>query len=419
MNQQTILTLRDVCTNASRRFSPPPDGKVWFINTGDVDHGIFTHNNLSDWESLPGQAKKAITAGDILYSEIRPGNGRYAFVEKDYPHAVVSTKFMVIEALDCILPRYLYHVLTSSQLQSEMKLIAESRSGTFPQITFDSIAHLELHVPAIAEQQSVYSLLDVVEGRIRTNQKMNQTLEEIAKAIFKSWFVDFDPVRAKAEGRPTGLPPEISDLFPDELVDSEVGEIPRGWEPTLAGDLFDCLDSKRVPLSGNERAKRQGAIPYYGATGVIDYVDDFIFEGTYLLIGEDGSVERQDGTAFSQYVSGKVWINNHAHVLVGKDSVSTEFLFLAFQFVKVSPYVTGAVQLKISQKNLRSIPITSPTTHISNCFQRIIAPIFQRRLILEKENQVLSDLRDTLLPKLISGELRIPDAEKFLEKAGI
>ena len=419
MSGGVMLPLGEICRNASRRFAPPEDGKVWFINTGDVEGGRFTHNDLSDWEGLPGQAKKAVVEGDILYSEIRPGNGRYAFVDQQYPNAVVSTKFMVIEASESILPKYLYHVITSPELQNAMKLIAESRSGTFPQITFDSIAHLELMVPSKPEQLAVSSLLDAIEGRIRNNQKMNQTLEEIAKAIFKSWFVDFDPVRAKAEGRPTDLPPAISDLFPDELVDSEIGEIPKGWSPSVAGDLFDCLDRKRIPLSGNDRAKRQGSIPYYGATGIIDHVDDHIFDGTYLLIGEDGSVEKKDGTAFSQYVSGKIWVNNHAHVLIGKGSISTEFLYLAFQFVKVSPFVTGAVQLKISQTNLRSIPITSPPPEISEQFQKIVAPMFERRLLLEKENFCLAELRDTILPKLISGELRIPDAEKFLEEAGI
>ena len=158
------------------------------------------------------------------------------------------------------------------------------------------------------------------------------------------------------------------------------------------------------------------AISYYR---FFSLVYDHIFNGTYLLIGEDGSVEKEDGTAFSQYVSGTIWVNNHAHVLIGKGSISTEFLYLAFQFVKVSPFVTGAVQLKISQTNLRSIPITSPSPEISEQFQEIVAPMFERRLLLEKENLCLSDLRDTLLPKLISGELRITDAEKFLEEAGI
>lgn len=278
---------------------------------------------------------------------------------------------------------------------------------------------LPVFLPSLSDQKAIAHILGTLDDKIELNQRMNQTLEDISKTIFKSWFVDFDPVRAKAEGRPTGLPPEISDLFPDELVDSEIGEIPKGWSPSVAGDLFDCLDRKRVPLSGNDRAKRQGSIPYYGATGVIDHVDDHIFDGTYLLIGEDGSVEKEDGTAFSQYVSGKIWVNNHAHVLIGKGSISTEFLYLAFQFVKVSPFVTGAVQLKISQTNLRSIPITSPSPEISEQFQGIVAPMFERRLLLEKENLCLAELRDTLLPKLISGELRIPDAEKLLEEAGI
>ena len=386
------------------------------LRVTDIKSGSVTTDNckLVDNETYAEFAKRYVPSdGDIVITRVG-SYGNVAYVGDS--NFCLGQNTAAIVPKD-ITPRYLYYVLSSPFGKRAIEnLVVGSTQKT---LSLRAIKSLPVPRHGVENEKAIAQILGTLDDKIELNQKMNQTLEEIAKAIFKSWFVDFDPVRAKAEGRPTGLPSEISDLFPDELVDLEIGEIPRGWSPSVAGDLFDCLDRKRIPLSGNDRAKRQGSIPYYGATGVIDHVDDHIFDGTYLLIGEDGSVEKEDGTAFSQYVSGKIWVNNHAHVLIGKGSISTEFLYLAFQFVKVSPFVTGAVQLKISQTNLRSIPITSPSPEISEQFQEIVAPMFERRLLLEKENLCLAELRDTLLPKLISGELRIPDAEKFLEEVGI
>jgi type I restriction enzyme S subunit len=143
------------------------------------------------------------------------------------------------------------------------------------------------------------------------------------------------------------------------------------------------------------------------------------FDGIYLLIGEDGSVERGDGTAFSQYVSGKIWVNNHAHVLTGAKSISTEHLYLYFQFIQVAPYVTGAVQLKISQGRLNSIPVVVAPPGINDCFSGLIRQLFDRKITVGTEISTLGSLRDALLPKLISGEIQIPDAEKMLEEVGV
>ena len=144
-----------------------------------------------------------------------------------------------------MLPRYLYHCLTSPKVEEEMKRIAESRSGTFPQITFDSVAHIEIGIPDLRSQQLISSFLDSLESNIELNRKTNETLEGIAKALFKSWFVDFDPVRAKAEGRPTGLPDEISELFPDSFEESELGEfgVQRGCT------IMKLPDARRLSTS--------------------------------------------------------------------------------------------------------------------------------------------------------------------------
>jgi type I restriction enzyme S subunit len=291
--------------------------------------------------------------------------------------------------------------------------------SAIPSTSRDSFYGLPVALPPLHEQRSIVKILGTLDDKIELNRKTNETLEGIAKALFRSWFVDFDPVRAKAEGRPTGLPEEIIELFPDSFEDSELGEIPRGWEIQSIGEISINHDSKRVPVSGSDRAKRKGSFPYYGATGIVDWIDDFLLDGTYLLIGEDGSVERDDGTAFSQYVNGKIWVNNHAHVLTGLNSITTEQLYLYFQFIQVAPYVTGAVQLKISQGRLNSIPVAVAPIALNEYFSGIIQNLLERRISIERENSSLALIRDTLLPKLISGELRVPDAEKMLEEVGI
>lgn len=277
--------------------------------------------------------------------------------------------------------------------------------------------------------------LMVFNDKIELNRQINQTLEQIAHAIFKSWFVDFEPVKAKVEANAAGrdperaamcaisgkpepelnqLPPEqyqqsaaTAALFPDELVESELGLIPKGWEVSDFGAVSTCYDKHRIPLSSREREKKKGLIPYYGATSVMDYVDEAIFDGVYLLLGEDGSVLREDGTPFVQYIWGKSWVNNHAHVLQGSNGVSTEQLMLFISMQNISAYVTGAVQLKLNQKNMNSIPFIKAPNEVNESFSALIAPLYAQHRSLVEGVRNLTEIRDTLLPKLLSGEIEI------------
>src|SRR5690554_5105253 len=128
------------------------------------------------------------------------------------------------------------------------------------------------------------------------------------------------------------------------------------WPMRPLGEIVNNYDARRIPLSSRERENRRGPFPYYGATGVMDHVDDYLFEGLHLLVAEDGSVERPDGTPFLQLVDGKFWVNNHAHVLKGKTDDDTKYIYYALQTVPIRPYVSGSVQAKLSQANLNRVP---------------------------------------------------------------
>lgn len=382
-----------------------------FLNTSDILHGKFLHRTYSAVKDWPGQAKKSIRRDDILFSEIRPANGRWAYVDHDAEDFVVSTKLMVIRARpDRVYPKFLYQFLTSSRITKWLQHLAESRSGTFPQITFDQVATLELPLPPPAEQRAIAEVIGALDDKILLNGKINSTLEAMARALFQSWFVDFDPVRAKLDGRkPAGMDSGISGIFPASFQDSSLGKIPAGWRATTLGEVIDISDSKRIPLSGRERETRQGKYPYHGAASVMDYVDDFLFDGIYLLMGEDGSVINEDGTPVLQYVWGKFWVNNHAHVLQGKNGISTEHLFLHLKGCNIAPFVNGAVQPKLNQGNMNRIAFVLPTPEVCNAFTRIIQPLFDQIRANSEQSRILAHQRDTLLPKLLSGELSIAD----------
>ena len=186
--------------------------------------------------------------------------------------------------------------------------------------------------------------------------------------------------------------------------------LPTEWYKGTVEDIIEFHDSKRIPLSGQARQKMEKkTYPYYGAASLMDYVDDYIFEGKYLLLGEDGTVVDAAGFPILQYVWGKFWVNNHAHILTGKHGFTVESLMLLFRRTPVKSIVTGAVQPKISQANLKSIPVVIPSEAVLSELNNAIEPLFSQIRVNIEENKSLAALRDALLPKLMSGEIDVSD----------
>lgn len=177
------VTLGDVSKNASVTFDFKRTHEVIFINTGDVLEGDFLHSSRSSHVGLPGQAKKSIRPDDILFSEIRPANKRYAYVDFDSSDYVVSTKFMIIRASAEIHPRLLYRILTANETLAEFQLQAESRSGTFPQITFDSISHLPIVLPPMEIQIAFQRAVESIDARIKLNKEESRTLANLRDTL--------------------------------------------------------------------------------------------------------------------------------------------------------------------------------------------------------------------------------------------
>jgi type I restriction enzyme S subunit len=198
-------------------------------------------------------------------------------------------------------------------------------------------------------------------------------------------------------------------LYKDRIIDMQPfdGEMPDNWHLGTVSEIVELHDSKRIPLSSRERADLAKIYPYYGATSVMDYVDRYLFDGIYLLLGEDGTVVDSKGFPILQYVEGKFWVNNHAHIITGKNGFSVELLYLLFSLTSVQSIVTGAVQPKISQANLNKVPVIVPSDDELKAFDATVQPVFAQIRNLRAENDRLATTRDTLLPRLMSGELDV------------
>lgn len=388
MGEWKTYRLGDLCDSISNTYRGKAQNVV-LINTSDVLEGKCLNHRKEPNKNLKGQFKKTFQQGDILYSEIRPSNKRFAYIDFDATDYIASTKLMVLRANEKIRPLYLYYILQSQVVIDELQMLAESRSGTFPQITFSELSLLTTELPDIDSQDKIINILKSLDDKIELNRRLNANLEAQAQALFRSWFVDFEPFR---DG---------------PFVDSELGKIPQGWKVGNLLDIAELFDYKRKPLSSREREKMQKIYPYYGATSIMDFVDNYIFDGIYLLMGEDGSVANAHGYPYLQYVSGKFWPNNHAHVMQGKNGYTTEMLHCLLLKKNITSIVTGAVQPKISQANMKKILVPLAPDKICSAFADLISPIYSTRRNSEKEISNLSALRDTLLPKLMTGEINL------------
>lgn len=296
-----------------------------------------------------------------------------------------STEFMVFRAKEETDPDFLYYLIISPIIREPAIKSMVGSSGR-QRVQTDVVQKLMVRVPDLNTQRAIAGILKSLDDKIAENRKINNNLEQQAKVLYKDWFFDFSPF-------------------------SSDGNLPNGWHFGTVGDIIQLHDSKRVPLSGAERDKMAKVYPYYGATSLMDYVDNYLFDGIYLLLGEDGTVVDGLGFPILQYVYGQFWVNNHAHIITGKEGFSVEELYLFFSLTNIKSIVTGAVQQKVSQQNLKKVPAIIPSKQALSAFDEIIQPIFAQIRNLRDENANLSQLRDTLLPKLMSGELDVSDID--------
>lgn len=394
---------------------PRDQRELVFLNTSDVLLGEVLHRTYTDVRHWPGQAKKSIRRNDTLFSEIRPANGRWAFIDFDAADFVVSTKLMVIRPrTDRVAPRFLYHFLTSAQTTGWLQHLAESRSGTFPQITFDQVAELEIGLPSLDVQEAIAEFLDFIDDKVELNRQMNEALEAIAREIFKSWFVGFDPVRTKLEGRDPQLPKSLADLFPDSFEDSELGEIPKGWEVRgldeigrflngLALQKYPPRDNYAVPVIKIVQLRAGNTKGADLASANIEA--DYLVDDGDVLFSWSGSLE------CVLWTGGRGALNQHLFkVTSAKFPKWFYYLWIHQHLADFRHIAAGKATTMghIQRHHLSDAKVVIPSADALEAAGSVLSPLVQRIITTSIESRALSALRDTLLPKLISGELRLP-----------
>jgi len=296
--------------------------------------------------------------------------------------------------------------------------------SAIPSTSRDSFYSLPVIVPPEDEQNAIAHILGSLDDKIELNRRMNETLEAMARAIFKSWFVDFDPVRAKAEGRNTGLPNEISDLFPNSFEDSELGEIPKGWEIGAIGDIGiqsrTGVKPEEIKSSENyialEHMPKRSISLWNWANSKNITSGKFRFKKSNILFGKlrpyfhKVGVPAIDGVCSTDIVVVVPNEEQYYGLLLGHLSSDA---FVSY----TNSASTGTKMPRTNWKDMSCFLIAIPDREVSRLFTQYLKHIVQKLHSNIYESNTLASLRDTLLPKLISGEIRIPEAEKPVEAA--
>ena len=399
------VKLGEVCDTISVKHKFNKD-KIVLINTSDVLEGKVLNHKYDKNKNLKGQFKKSFQKDDILYSEIRPQNKRFAYIDFDSTDYVASTKLMVLRNKNNILSKYLFQILKADNTINELQSLAETRSGTFPQITYSELSNLSISLPPLPEQKAIADTLSCLDDKIELNNKINKNLEELAQAIFKSWFVDFEPF---ADG---------------EFEDSELGRIPKGWR---VGTIGECCQevvrgftSKYVDYSNIKNLNQKVNKGNYLEKQYYKYLREDIkipnnkFAQRYdILLNSLGQGTLGRVHLFIDFEKNIV-IDQHITIIrTGNLSVSSIYLYLllsspSFQNL-IEGLVTGSTGMQmLNISKVRTIKIIIPSKDLICNFDGILKHVFEKIAFNNKENETLTTLRDTLLPKLMSGEIRVP-----------
>ena len=343
----------------------------------------YSESRLHDLSRKKVPTERFVRIDDILINSTGAGTaGRIAQICNLPCDTIVDGHMIIIRANNKVSQKYLGYAMKAHQW--EVLQLDEGSTGQTELNRERLLDEIMVSYPtSFALQEMIVKTLEGIDRKLLINEKVNDNLQQQAQALYKHYF-----------------PYSVGD------------ELPDGWRIGSVGEIIEIHDSKRVPLSGAERTKMEKkTYPYYGAAALMDYVDDYIFDGKYLLLGEDGTVVDEAGYPILQYVWGQFWVNNHAHILTGKLGFNVESLYMLFKQTPVKAIVTGAVQPKISQTNLRSIQVVIPPPKLLTDYNSQIEPLFALLRTNEETNKSLTALRDTLLPKLMSGELDVSNIQ--------
>lgn len=393
------------------------DGDIPWLRPKDLSgtHDRYVkrgERNLSQI-GLDNSSAKLVPANSVLLSTRAP----IGYVALSANPIATNQGFRNLIPHDSVIPEYLYYWL---KLNTET-LERHASGTTFRELSGAALKAISISLPPVKEQRRVASVLGALDHRIELNRRMCETLEQIARALFKSWFVDFDPVRAKVEGRwragetLPGLPAELYSLFPDRLVDSQLGPIPEGWNIGQVQDLCDRVENGGTP-SRREKRFWHGPIPWFKTGELMD--------GPLIVSEEAITYEGLRSSSCKLWPAGAILIALYASPTVGRLGILTrpgtanqactaliasatfgdQFLFYTLSFARqhFQSVAVGAAQQNINQQIVRLHNVLLPSPNIAQLFQRYVEPFLHNRVTLAQKSLGLSEIRDTLLSRLLT-----------------
>ena len=354
--------------------------------------------------------------GDLLYSR----EGTYFGIAAEVPPGVrvcLGQRMVLLRPNPAPVHfRFLRYWLNSPVMGLHMH---GHRDGTVAErLNLPTIRALPVALPPLDEQRAIAHILGTLDDKIELNRRMNETLEAMARALFKSWFVDFDPVRAKAEGRDLGLPKPLADLFPVSFEDSELGEIPKGWE---IGSVYSAAEVIYGAPFASAKFNTDGiGKPLIRIRDLTDespevftterHPKGYLVKPGDIVVGMDGE--------FRAHLWGGVesWLNQRVCVFKPRAAFSAPFVLhsIVGLLAEVEATETATTVIHLGKNDIDHFKIIAPAEPILTAFGRLAEPLFQRIVVNKQESRTLAALRDALLPRLISGELRVKDAERFI-----
>ncbi len=446
----TKRTLKEVCTKIGSGQTPRggkesyKGGRFALVRSQNIYNQGFSETGLvyindSQADQL---SNVEIQSNDVFINITGDSVTRCCMVPEEILPARVNQHVAILRADNKVLDGgFLRYFLISPKIQRTL-LSLSSGGATRKALTKSMLESCEIVLPTMLEQKAISNILGNIDKKIAINKKNNDTLEEIAKTLFKSWFIDFDPVKAKAEGRSTGLSDEISDLFPNNLKNQNISPIPEGWSWRRLGDFITLgkgvsyqgkflSDSEGLPMINlgcfaGEGKFRDEKMKFYAGK----YNDQHIANYRDILVANTDIT--QDRIILGSPIIMPKW-NNHQkflfshHVFLlklneGKNDWSG-FIFQSllskkFRHIAVG-YATGTTVLALPKDGIMEYQIAVPPHKLVSCYEKYFKNLYDRIENNSFQNSILHKLRNTLLPKLISGELKIPNAEKIIEDLGI
>ncbi|MDY0253396.1 MAG: restriction endonuclease subunit S [Tenuifilaceae bacterium] len=398
---------------------------IEYVDTSSVTENKFDNPQIIPLVEAPSRAKRLVDEGDTIISTVRPIQKHYGFIKNSKPNTVVSTGFAVVSPKK-IDPKFLYYFLTQEEITIYLNTLAESGTTTFPAFRPEELAKLTIWAPeSIEEQTAIASILSSLDQKIELNNAINRNLEALAQALFKQWFVEFEfPVDQNGNFSPlTGEMSEGQRGYKSsggEMVESELGMIPKGWR---VGKLGDILTVKGGTTPSTKEPKYWEGNLHWTSPRDLSTLEFPVLLNTDKKITEEGLKQISSGLLpkgtlllSSRAPIGYLAITeietaiNQGYIAINcKQPYSNLFmLYWLRQYMEsVIARANGSTFLEISKSNFKEIDVIIPSETIHNQFIEVVNQLFKQLVLFQRENNKLSSLRDTLLPKLISGELEV------------